>query len=314
MKTALVFPGQASQYPGMGKQLYEHYETARITFDTADQVLGFSISKLCFEGDESELQLTANTQPAILTVSVAAFAVLKERGVKADYVAGHSLGEYSALVAADALDFTDAVWLVHKRGQYMQEAVPVGKGAMAAIIGVSAETVATICQEAAQDEVCVLANINSPSQIVIAGHSSAVERALSIIKQCRLGKGRLLPVSAPFHSPLMKFAEDALRPHLETTTFRDLNCPLVNNVDAAVITNGQTAKESLLRQICSPVRWADCVVTMLEKGVKRFVEVGPKTVLTGLIKQIDDAVELLNVEDAASVEKAVSLLNLRREI
>lgn len=305
MKTAFVFPGQASQYPGMGKELYENHQVARDIFNAADEALGFSIRELCFEGSESDLQLTANTQPAILTVSVAAFEVLKQMGATPDYVAGHSLGEYSALVAAGALDFKDAVVLVRKRGTYMQEAVPVGQGAMAAIIGGDYDKIAAICAEAAQNEVCVPANLNSPSQLVIAGHQAAVERALNLVKERKAGRGRMLPVSAPFHSPLMRPAEEVLKIDLEATTFHDLKYPMVNNVDAAIVTTAEAARDGLARQVCSAVRWSESVKVMCAQGVSRFVEVGPKNVLTGLIKQIAEGVELLNVEDTPSAKRVL---------
>lgn len=307
MKTAFVFPGQASQYPGMGKELYENHEVARAIFNAADEALGFSISQLCFEGTESDLQLTANTQPAILTVSIAAFEVLRGMGVTPDYVAGHSLGEYSALVAAGALDFRDAVVLVRKRGTYMQEAVPVGQGAMAAIIGGDYDKVAAICSEVSEDGVCVPANLNSPSQLVIAGHRAAVERALSLIKERKVGRGRMLPVSAPFHSPLMKPAEEALKVDLEATTFHNLRYPMVNNVDAAIVTTGEAARDGLIRQVCSAVRWSESVKMMCSSGVTRFVEVGPKNVLAGLIKQIAEGAEILNVEDTPSAKRVAAV-------
>ncbi len=302
-KTAFVFPGQASQYPGMGRDLHEHYQEARDVFAAADEALGFSISKLCFEGPESELQLTANTQPAILVVSIAAHRVLSARGLRPDFVAGHSLGEYSALVAAGALDLVDAVKLVRQRGIYMQEATPQDVGAMAAIIGGDAEVVREICEQCAGDEVCAPANINAPKQVVIAGHRAAVERALEEMRARKVGRAKMLPVSAPFHCALMQPAADALARDLAQIEFRDLNIPLVNNVDASMIHTAQAARAGLLRQVCAPVRWSDSVSELLSAGVDRFIEVGPKNVLIGLIKQVASAATLLNVEDSKGVEQ-----------
>lgn len=305
-KTAFVFPGQASQYPGMGRDLYENFPAAREVFETADRILGFSISQLCFEGPESELQLTANTQPAILVVSIAAYRALNSLGLKPDYVAGHSLGEYSALVAAGALELTTAVELVRKRGTYMQNAVPVGAGAMAAVIGADIDLVREVCAQTCGDEVCAPANINSPTQIVIAGHRAAVERAVAELKARKAGRPKLLPVSAPFHSLLMKPAEEALARELAVTEFRDLAFPLVTNVDARFITKGGEARDSLIRQVCAPVRWTDSVRLLIENGVGRFIEVGPKNVLCGLIKQIDATVTYINAEDAQTARQAAS--------
>jgi [acyl-carrier-protein] S-malonyltransferase len=303
-KIAFVFPGQASQYPGMGLDLYEKHTEARAVFDEADRALGFPISKLCFEGPESELQLTANTQPAILVVSIAAYRVLRGLGLTPDYVAGHSLGEYSALVAAGSLDLAVAVQLVRKRGTYMQEAVPVGEGAMAAIIGANPEQVSEACRQAAGAEICAPANLNSPSQVVIAGHRSAVERAIEEIKARKAGRARMLPVSAPFHSALMKPAEEALARDLAAIEFHDLEIPLVTNVDARIINTGAQARESLVRQVCSPVLWSDSVRLLESSGVKRFVEVGPKNVLSGLIKQVTGGAAILNVEDSKTAQAA----------
>lgn len=306
MKTAFVFPGQASQYAGMGLELYEQFAPAKEVFQEADEALGFSLSKLCFEGPDSELQLTVNTQPAILVVSLATYRVLQSLGVQADFVAGHSLGEYSALVAAGALDLKTAVLTVRKRGQYMQEAVPPGVGAMAAIIGGNLAVINEVCAEVAGDEVCAPANINSPSQVVIAGHRGAVERAVEEIKARKGGRGRMLAVSAPFHCALMQPAAEALAKDLATLEFHDLTIPLVNNVDATIIRHGKEAQDGLVRQVCAPVRWSDSINLLINEGVERFIEVGPKNVLVGLIKQISTAVTLLNVENCATATQAAA--------
>jgi len=306
-KVAFVFPGQASQYPGMGKELAEKYPAARAVFDEADQALSFSISKMCFEGTEEDLKLTANTQPAILTCSVAVSRVLAERGLSPDFVAGHSLGEYSALVAAGALKFSDAVRLVRKRGTYMQEAVPAGVGAMAAIMGLSPAVVADACKRAAQGEICSAANLNSPEQTVISGHAAAVKRAVEIASQLGAKRAVILAVSAPFHSALMMPAQEKLEKDLKQTEFAALRVPLVTNVDADTIEIGDEAREALIRQVTMPVRWEASVRLLIDEGVNTFVEAGPGRVLTGLLRQIERSVSALNVEDeksfAATVEK-----------
>lgn len=300
-KVAFVFPGQASQYPGMGKELAEKYTAARAVFEEADKALGFSLTKICFEGTEDELKLTANTQPAILTVSVAVHRVLAEKGLTPDFVAGHSLGEYSALVAAGALTFSDAVRLVRKRGTYMQEAVPQGVGAMAAIMGLSPAVVADACKRAADGEVCSAANLNSPEQTVISGHAGAVKRAVEIASQLGAKRAVILPVSAPFHSALMKPAQDRLAADLKETEFGPLRVPLVTNVDADTTDSGAEAREALVRQVTAPVRWEESVRTLIDEGVNTFVEVGPSRVLTGLLRQIERSVAALNAEDEKSV-------------
>jgi [acyl-carrier-protein] S-malonyltransferase len=300
-KVAFVFPGQASQYPGMGKELAEKYPSARALFDEADRALGFSISKICFEGTEEELKLTANTQPAILTVSMAVARLLAERGLSPDFVAGHSLGEYSALVAAGSLKFADAVPLVRKRGTYMQEAVPQGVGAMAAIMGLSPAVVADACKRAADGEVCSAANLNSPEQTVISGHSGAVKRAVEIASQLGAKRAVVLPVSAPFHSALMAPAQERLAGDLQNTQFGALRVPLVTNVDADTISSGDEAREALIRQVTSPVRWEDSIRALIDEGVNTFVEVGPGRVLSGLLRQIERSVAALNVEDEKSL-------------
>src|ERR1700719_3808810 len=296
-KVAFVFPGQASQYPGMGKELAGKYPAAKAVFDEADKALGFSISKMCFEGTEEELKLTANTQPAILTCSVAVYRVLAEKGLTPDFVAGHSLGEYSALVAAGGLKFADAVQLVRKRGTYMQDAVPAGVGAMAAIMGLSHAVVMDACKRAAEGQVCSAANLNSPEQTVISGHAGAVKRAVEIASQLGAKRAVILPVSAPFHSALMMPAQERLAQDLKHTNFANLSVPLVTNVDADTISTGDEAREALIRQVTMPVRWEESVRLLIDEGVNTFVEVGPGRVLTGLLRQIERSVGALNVAD-----------------
>jgi [acyl-carrier-protein] S-malonyltransferase len=306
-KVAFVFPGQASQYPGMGKELADKYPAAKAVFNEADKALGFSISQMCFEGTEEDLKLTANTQPAILTCSVAVYRVLAERGLAPDFVAGHSLGEYSALVATGALKFADAVQLVRKRGAYMQDAVPAGVGAMAAIMGLSPAVVADACKRAAESEICSAANLNSPDQTVISGHAGAVKRAVEIASQLGAKRAVILAVSAPFHSALMKPAQEKLEKDLRQTEFTALRVPLVTNVDADTIETGDESREALIRQVTMPVRWEESVRLLIDEGVNTFVEVGPGRVLSGLLRQIERSVATLNVEDekslAATVEK-----------
>jgi len=301
-KIAYVFPGQGSQSSGMGKALAEAYPEARAVFEEADRVLGFSLSGMCFDGPEDQLRLTANTQPAILTVSVAAWAVLRSKGLRPDYVAGHSLGEYSALVAAGALDFADALRLVRHRGQYMQEAVPEGQGAMAALIRLPLELLEGILAEAAQGEVVTAANFNSPEQIVISGHAGAVQRAIELARKAGARRAVLLPVSAPFHCPLMKPAQQRLGPELEATTFRDLEIPLVNNWQARVVQTAAEARQGLYEQIPNPVRWEESVRLLWELGVRKFVEVGPGSVLSGLIRKIVPEVEVYRFGEPADWE------------
>ena len=286
----------------MGRELAQNFAEARKVFDAADAALGFAISKLCFEGPAEELQLTAHTQPAILTVSVAAAMVLREKGIPADYVAGHSLGEYSALVAAGALSLPDAVRLVHKRGRYMQEAVPVGQGAMAAVLGLDGAALEEICREAAQGEVVSPANLNSPGQVVIAGSAAAVARVVERVK-ARGKRALMLNVSAPFHCALMKPAQDRLSVDLDATPMEDPQVPLVNNVDAEVITSASRVREGLKRQVTAPVRWEESVRRLRQEGVDLFVEAGPGKVLSGLVRQIDRAAVCLRVEDSASLNE-----------
>jgi len=304
-KLAFLFPGQASQYSGMGRDLAENFPESRAVFDDADSALGFPISKVCFEGTEDELKLTENTQPAILAVSIAAFRALEKRGIIPDFAAGHSLGEYSALVAAGALDFSTAVKLVRGRGRYMQEAVPPGEGAMAAILGLSPSDVAEVCRKAAQGEIVSSANLNSPEQTVISGAASAVKRAVEIASQSGAKRAVILPVSAPFHCALMAPAQKRLEPDLRAAHFSKLRFPVVNNVDGETVSSGDEAREALIRQVTQPVRWLDSVHDMIESGVTIFVEVGPGKVLLGLLRQIDRSVRGLNVEDAASLQAAL---------
>jgi [acyl-carrier-protein] S-malonyltransferase len=294
----------------MGRELAEQFTAAREVFAEADDALGFSLSQLCFEGPAEALQLTENTQPAILTVSVAALRVMEAEGLPApSFVAGHSLGEYSALVAAGALSLTDAVRTVRARGRYMQEAVPVGVGAMAAILGADVESVETACREATlEGEVCSPANINSPKQIVIAGNTASVERAMELLKERGAKRAIKLPVSAPFHCALMQPAQERLAADLEEIEFADLRVPLVANVSAVEFDKGADARRNLVEQVTAPVQWLRCVNYIESKGVKTFVEVGPGKVLSGLVKQIVPEARSLHVGDAASLSAARAAL------
>ncbi len=300
-KLAFLFPGQASQHPGMGRDLAGNFAESRAVFDEADATLGFAISKLCFEGSEDDLKLTENTQPSILTVSVAVDRALKKREIVPDYVAGHSLGEYSALVAAGALDFATGVNLVRHRGKYMQEAVPAGQGAMAAIMGLSASDVSEICKKAADHQVVSPANLNSPEQTVISGARAAVKRAVEIASQSGAKRAVILPVSAPFHCALMEPAQKRLEPELRAARFSELQIPVITNVDAEAVQSGDEARDALIRQVIMPVRWFDSMHELIAAGVTIFVEVGPGKVLSGLLRQIDRSVRCFNVEDAASL-------------
>jgi [acyl-carrier-protein] S-malonyltransferase len=304
-KIAFLFPGQASQYAGMGRELDANFAESHAVFKEADAALGFPLSKLCFEGPEDDLKLTANTQPAILTVSVAAYRALEKHGVTPDMVAGHSLGEYSALVAAGALAFSDAAKLARRRGQYMQEAVPAGEGAMAAILGLSPSDVAEICKKAANGEVVSAANLNSPEQIAISGHAGAVKRAVEIASQSGAKRAVMLAVSAPFHCALMLPAQERFEADLRATKFDAPRFPVITNVDAETIESGDDAREALIRQVSAPVRWLESVREMIDQGVNIFVEVGPGKVLSGLLRQIDRSVRCFNVEDAASLQATI---------
>jgi len=307
VRIAFLFPGQGSQAVGMGRALAAASPAAGAVWREADDALGFALSRLCFEGPEGDLALTANTQPAVLTASVAAAAALAEAGVAPDLAAGHSLGEYSALVVAGALSFAAAVRLVRKRGEFMQEAVPVGTGAMAALLGMELATAEEVCGEAAQGEVVGVANINAPGQIAIAGHRAAVERAVQGAA-ARGSKSRLLPVSAPFHCALMKPAADRLADELEGIAVSAPRVPVVRNVDAGLTLSADEVKPYLVRQVASPVRWTDCILRLSREGAVSFVEVGQGRVLAGLLKRTLDGAVAHSVEDPASLEKTVAAL------
>jgi [acyl-carrier-protein] S-malonyltransferase len=302
-KTAFLFPGQGSQYSGMGQTLVNAYPAARLVLETADQALGLAISRLCAEGSEEDLRLTENTQPALLAVSIAAFTVLRELGVRPDYVAGHSLGEYSALVAAGSLRFTDALRLVRKRGRFMQEAVPPGQGTMAALLRLPPGRLEEVLAKAAQGEIVTAANLNAPDQIVISGHAGAVGRAMELAKAAGARRALPLAVSAPFHCPLMKPAQERLTPELNATVFDDLDWPLINNWQAREIQTGDQARQGLIEQIPNTVRWEESIRYLAARGVDRFFEVGPGGVLTGLLRSIDPALHGLRFGEAADVEK-----------
>src|SRR5271168_386824 len=303
---AFLFPGQGSQFVGMSKELADNHPVARRTFEEADEALGYKLSQVCFEGPEEKLRLTEITQPAILTASIAAWRVLNEKGVKPSYVAGHSLGEYSAHVAAGTLTFADAVRTVRNRGKYMQEAVPAGMGAMAAILGMPLEKVVEVARDAAQGEVCQAANINSAEQIVISGNAAAVGRAIQLATERGAKKAVSLPVSAPFHCALMQPAQVRLAADLSALNFQNPTCPVVCNVDAAVITSAEVARDALIRQVTGAVRWEPSVRLLIDKGASLFVEVGPGKVLWGLMRQIDRSKTCLTVGDEASLQKTLA--------
>ncbi|HUN89650.1 MAG TPA: ACP S-malonyltransferase [Terriglobales bacterium] len=304
---AFLFPGQGSQAVGMGKELAALYPVAQETFDEADAALGYKLSEVCWEGPEEKLKLTEITQPAILTVSIAAYRVLESMGYAPSFVAGHSLGEYSAHVAAGTLAFTDAVKTVRNRGRYMQEAVPVGVGAMAAILALPLDKVEEVCREAAADGACCdAANINSDGQVVISGSAKAVERAAELAKQKGAKRAVMLPVSAPFHCALMQPAQDRLAADLKALDFHPMEVPLVTNVDAAIIQSPDAARDALIRQVTGSVKWEQSMRVLIGKGVHTFLEVGPGKVLSGLMRQIDRSKIALNVEDDASLQKTIN--------
>jgi len=308
---AYIFPGQGSQHPGMGKNLAENFQVAAQLFEEFNAALGFSVSRLCFEGTAEELQLTENTQPAIFAVSAAVISATRSEGFPAPaFVAGHSLGEYSALFAAQSFTATDGIQTVRARGRYMQEAVPVGVGAMAAVIGAELDAIENACAEAAQGQVCAPANINSPSQVVIAGNTEAVDRASELLRSRGAKRVLKLNVSAPFHSALMMPAQERLAVDLKRISFAELAMPLVANVDAQTITRGVEAADSLVRQVSSPVRWLQSMELLIREGVDTFVEVGPGKVLSGLMRQISRQVKCFNVEDADSLKATAASLGI----
>jgi [acyl-carrier-protein] S-malonyltransferase len=303
---AFLFPGQGSQSIGMGKELAALYPVAQETFDEADAALGYKLSQLCFAGPEDQLRLTEITQPAILTVSVAVWRVLQSQGITPAYVAGHSLGEYSAHVAAGTLSFADAVRTVRNRGKYMQEAVPVGVGAMAAVLALASDKVRQVCEEAAQGEVCCAANLNSPDQTVISGNKAAVERGAEAAKKSGAKRAIMLPVSAPFHCPLMQPAQDRLAADLAALTFHNPEVPVMCNVDAELVTTAEQARDALIRQVTGAVQWDMSMRGIIALGIESFVEVGPGKVLCGLMKQIDKSKTCFNVEDETSLQKTLT--------
>lgn len=308
-KIAFLFPGQGSQSIGMGKDMFDNFAAAREVFAEADEALGFSLSGLCFAGDEAELQLTANTQPAILTTSIAAYRVMLAEGFELPaIVAGHSLGEYSALVAAGVLSLADAVRTVRKRGTYMQDAVPVGVGAMAAILGADLETIEAACKDAADGQVCSPANINSPSQVVIAGNAEAIDRACELLKERGAKRAIKLNVSAPFHCELMRPAQELLVDDLSKLKYESFNCPIVHNVDAEINFDSESVSSKLAEQVSAPVKWLQSVNTLLSADVNTFIEVGPGKVLSGLIKQISRDSKIFNIENSESLRNTQETL------
>jgi [acyl-carrier-protein] S-malonyltransferase len=308
MSVAFVFPGQGSQQVGMGHALADAFPESRAVFEEADATLGFALSRICFEGPEGELQLTANTQPAILATSIAALRPLVARGVRPDWVAGHSLGEYSALVAAGALSLSDALRTVRRRGELMQEAVPVGVGAMAAILGLDLPAIEGACREAARGEVVSPANVNAAGQVVIAGHAGAVDRAVELCRSQGAKRAIRLPVSAPFHCALMRPAQDRLAPVLGSLAVRDPEVPLVSNVDAQVVRTADACRDGLVRQVSGAVRWQESVELLVREGVTTFVEIGPGTVLAGLVRKTARGTQVLNVDTPEALREAVEAL------
>jgi [acyl-carrier-protein] S-malonyltransferase len=307
-KTAFIFPGQGAQYIGMGKELFQNIEVCKNIFDIADKELNFELSKLCFEGTESELNITENTQPAILTTSIAALMALREHGIKCDVTAGLSLGEYSALVCSGSMDFRDAVKLVKKRGRFMQEAVPMGIGTMAAILGLDANSVYESCTEARSSGIAEIANLNCPGQIVIAGEIAAVEHALEIAKEKGAKRVMLLSVSAPFHTSMLKPAAEKLEMELKNINIEDFTIPLMTNVNGDYVKSKEDIKDNLKLQVMSSVLWETIIRNMIKDGVDTFVEIGPGKVLSGFVKKIDRKLTVINVEDMASLNKAVEIL------
>ena len=308
-KIALIFPGQGSQLVGMGKDLADKYPAARHTFEEADEALGYKLSQVCFEGPEDQLRLTEVTQPAILTASIAALRVVETHLPKPSFVAGHSLGEYSAHVASGTFGFADAVRTVRHRGRYMQEAVPVGVGAMAAILGMDLERVAGVCRDAAQGAVCSPANINSPEQVVISGNTAAVERAAKLADERGAKRAKLLPVSAPFHCSLMKSAQDRLEEDLKKLTMHKPVYPVACNVDADFVNDDLRTLDTLVRQVTGSVKWDQCMRLLVAQGVETFIEVGPGKVLCGLTRQIDRTKTCFNVGDEGSLKKTLEILS-----
>jgi len=311
MSIAFLFPGQGSQSVGMGRDLVEKFPAAKAVFEEADEALGYSLSQLCFEGPEDQLKLTEYTQPAILTVSVAAARVLADHGITATMAAGHSLGEYSAHVAAGTLTFADAVRTVRLRGQFMQEAVPQGKGGMSAILGLDAGRIGELCQQASDEHNCVVApaNLNAPEQTVISGEATAVTRAGELCKEAGAKRVVPLPVSAPFHCKMMEPAAERLAAELERIVINDPQIPVASNVDARMISRRADVRDCLIRQVTGAVRWVECVELLKTSGATTFIEVGPGKVLSGLMRQIDRAQKMLNVEDSDSLQKTLAALN-----
>ena len=310
VKIAFVFPGQGSQFVGMGKDFYDHVSSARKLLDEANEVLGCDLTSICFNGPEETLKLTENTQPALLVHSTMALKILRENGIDSVLAAGHSLGEYSALVSAGALQFKDAVRLVRLRGQFMQEAVPVGVGSMAAIIGLEIDTLQQLCDQISEDSCMVQpANLNSPVQIVIAGHKEAVEQVSEKALKAGAKKAVLLPVSAPFHSALMKPAEIKLQKELEQIEFYDLSYPVITNIEAKPITKGSEARSALVKQVCSPVRWSETMQVLVDQGIETVIELGAGKVLSGLIKRFNRGIKCYQVGDRESLSQTLAALN-----